>query len=98
LRCSQTFFLLLFGSGTFALPRGFARAGAFEGVIGVCIVASITYATINMLVATKKRLLRRLSALPGQEEGPWRSLGYAAVATHALGTPLAGTVVKCATL
>jgi len=92
------FFLLLFGSGTFALPRGFARAGAFEGVIGVCIVASITYATINMLVATKKRLLRRLSALPGQEEGPWRSLGYAAVATHALGTPLAGTVVKCATL
>jgi len=50
-----------------------------------------------MLVATKKRLLRRLSMLPGEQKGLQRSLSYAAIASHALGTPVAGTVVKCAT-
>lgn len=129
-------FLLFFGSGTFALPWGFARAGLLGGTAGVVIVGIITWLTISMLVKSKRiqqgRLLllspllrrdsmnRNASALssPGsvrlgvqnslnsgggvgsaadeaaRSEALQRSLTYAAIASHAFGTPLAGRVVK----
>jgi amino acid permease len=92
-------FLLFFGSGTFAMPWGFARAGVLGGALGVCVVAGVTFATISMLVATKRRLLRRLSmhAEGDKQESLQRSLSYASIASHALGTPVAGSVVKAAT-
>ena len=91
-------FLLFFGSGTFAMPWGFARAGILGGILGVFAVAAVTYATIRMLIATKKSQLRRLSTLPGQSEGALqRSLSYAAIVSNAFGDPRARVIVKGAT-
>ena len=114
-------FLLFFGSGTFALPWGFARAGLIGGTAGVVVVGFMTWLTISMLVRSKRMQQRRLLFLSRMRRDSFRSLSsgpvvggaaddeaddearsealqqsltYAAIASHAFGTPNAGRVVK----
>lgn len=74
--------------------------GLFGGIIGVFLVAFITYVTIRMLVKAKKLQMKRLPAMNPQihkEKDLQHSLSYAAIATHAIGNPQAGFLVKAAT-
>jgi len=94
-------FLLFFGSGTFAMPWGFARAGLMGGLLGTFAVCALTYVTISLLIAAKRLQKQRLflaaraSGTKGKElQG---SLSYATIASEAFGSSRIGLLVKCAT-
>jgi hypothetical protein len=93
-------FLLFCGSGTFAMPWGFARAGLLGGLLGTFAVCALTYLTITLLIAAKRLQQRRLATLRARSSGKLdlqRFLSYANIASQAFGSPKAGLVVKCAT-